>query len=51
VGEKMVESLNQCGFLTAKDIVREGAEGLLKVPGIGPKTAQRIFNKAKEMTD
>jgi len=51
VGEKIVESLNQCGFLTAKDIVREGAEGLSKVPGIGPKTAQRIFNKAKEMTD
>jgi len=51
VGEKMVKSLNQCGFLTAKDIVREGAEGLLKVPGVGPKTAQRIFNKAKEMTD
>jgi len=49
VGEKIVESLKQAGFLTVKDIVREGTEDLLKVPGIGPKTAERIFNKAKEI--
>ena len=51
VGEKIVESLKQYGFLTAKDIVREGTEGLLKVPGIGPKIVQKIFNKAKEITE
>jgi len=51
VGEKIVESLKQAGFLTVKDIVREGIEDLLKVPGIGPKTAERIFNKAKEIAD
>jgi len=51
VGEKIVESLKQAGFLTVKDIVREGTEDLLKVPGIGPKTAERIFNKAKEIAD
>lgn len=51
VGEKIVGSLRQAGFLTAKDIVREGNKGLLKVPGIGPKTAERIFSKAKEMAD
>lgn len=49
VGEKIVESLKQAGFLTVKDIVREGTENLLKVPGIGPKTAERIFTKAKEI--
>lgn len=51
VGEKIVESLKQAGFLTVKDIVREGTEDLLKVPGIGPKTAERIFNKAKEIAN
>jgi N utilization substance protein A len=51
VGEKIVGSLKQEGFLTVKDIVREGTEGLLKVPGIGPKTAKRIFNKAKEVVE
>ncbi len=51
IGEKIVESLKQAGFLTVKDIVREGIEDLLKVPGIGPKTAERIFNKAKEIAD
>ena len=51
VGEKIVGSLKQAGFLTVKDIVREGTEDLLKVPGIGPKTAERIFNKAKEIAD
>ncbi len=51
VGEKMVGSLKQAGFLTVKDIVREGTEGLLKVPGIGPKIAERIFNKAKEIAE
>ena len=51
VGEKMVRFLKQAGFLTVKDIVREGIEGLLKVPGIGPKIAERIFNKAKEIAE
>ena len=51
VGEKIVDSLKQAGFLTVKDIVREGTEDLLKVPGIGPKTAERVFNKAKEIAD
>lgn len=51
VGEKMVGSLKQAGFLTVKDIVRGGTEGLLKVPGVGPKIAERIFNKAKEIAE
>ncbi len=49
VGDKIVESLKQAGFLTVKDIVREGIEDLLKIPGIGSKTAEIIFNKAKEI--
>jgi N utilization substance protein A len=49
VGEKTLIGLKQAGFLTHKDIVRGGIEGLCKVPGIGPKLAEKIFARAKEI--
>jgi len=50
IGEKTLASLEQAGFLTAKDIVRGGMEGLCRVQGIGPKTAKKILEKAKEFS-
>ncbi len=50
VGEKILISLKQAGFLTHKDIIRGGIEGLCRVSGIGPKLAEKIFNKAKEIS-
>lgn len=49
IGEKTLASLEQAGFLTAKDIIRGGIEGLCRVQGIGPKTAEKILEKAKEL--
>jgi len=50
VGEKILISLKQAGFLTHKDIIRGGIEGLRRVSGIGPKLAEKIFNRAKEIS-
>lgn len=49
VGEKTLIGLKQAGFLTHKDIIRGGIEGLCKVSGVGPKLAEKIFNRAKEI--
>lgn len=50
VGEKTLIGLKQAGFLTHKDIIRGGIKGLCKVSGIGPKLAEKIFNRAKEIS-
>lgn len=50
VGEKTLIGLKQAGFLTHKDIIRGGIEGLCKVSGIGPKLAEKIFNRAKKIS-
>lgn len=50
VGEKTLIGLKQAGFLTHKDITRGGIEGLCKVSGIGPKLAEKIFERAKEIS-
>ncbi|TET93157.1 transcription termination/antitermination protein NusA [Candidatus Aerophobetes bacterium] len=50
VGEKTLIGLKQAGFLTHKDIIRGGIEGLCKVSGIGPKLAEKIFDRAKEIS-
>jgi len=49
VGDKMLSSLREAGFLTAKDIVRGGMEGLCQVKGIGPKIAGKILEEAKKI--
>ena len=50
VGEKTLIGLKQAGFLTTKDIIRGGIVGLCKVSGIGPKLAEKIFDRAKEIS-
>ncbi len=48
IGEKTLLSLKEAGFLTAKDILRGGIEGLCKVKGIGPRIAEKIIKKVQE---
>lgn len=50
IGEKTLIGLKQAGFLTHKDIIRGGIEGLCKVSGIGPKLAEKIFERVKEIS-
>ena len=49
IGEKTLQSLKEAGFLTVKDILREGTKGLCKIKGIGPKMAEKIVKKTKEI--
>ncbi len=50
IGEKTLIALREKGFLTLKDIKRGGAEGLLKVDGVGSKIAEKILEKVKEIS-
>jgi len=51
IGEKTLLSLKEAGFLTTKDILREGTEELCKVKGIGSKIAEKIVKKVQEQFD
>jgi len=48
VGEEVLASLREHGFLTLKDIVRGGVGKLSKVDGIDRDMAEKILEKAKE---
>jgi len=50
IGRKTLIALREKGFLTLKDIRRGGVEGLSKVNGVGPKTAEKILEKVKEIS-
>ncbi|RMD94747.1 MAG: transcription termination factor NusA [Calditrichaeota bacterium] len=42
LSESIIRKLNKAGLITTKDIKKVGKKGLMKIPGIGEKTAQRI---------
>ena len=46
VGEKTETLLKENGIQTIKDLIKMTAEDLAKVPGIGPKTAEKIIAAA-----
>ncbi len=48
VGPKILESLNQAGITTLKDILKTPPEELTKIKGIGAKTAEKIFRSAHQ---
>jgi len=48
VGEKTEVILNEAGIQTLKDIIKITAEDLAKIPGIGPKTAEKIIASAHQ---
>src|SRR5260221_6927488 len=48
-GEKSVLKLIEAGYRNLDSIAEAGVEGLTQVPGIGPKTAEKILAGAQEM--
>lgn len=48
VGPKILESLKAGGISSIKDILKSTPEELTKIPGIGPKTAEKIFRSAHQ---
>lgn len=48
VGPKIVEALNAAGIVSIKDILKSSPEALVKIKGLGPKTAEKIFRSAHQ---
>lgn len=48
VGPKIVESLKAAGIVSIKDILKSSVEELTEIKGIGPKTAEKIFQSAHQ---
>ncbi|MBI5428081.1 MAG: transcription termination/antitermination protein NusA [Nitrospinae bacterium] len=51
LGEKVVPVLFSVNLNTAQDVVKQGIEGLLQLPGIGPKKAEAILNLAQSQLE
>ena len=49
VGEKTLESLKAAGINNAGDLLSAGAEGLIKIKGIGQKKAESLIAQAKKV--
>ncbi len=49
VGEKTAQLLLDAGYFDSIDIVRSSLENLLNIPGIGKKSAEKIFESAREI--
>jgi len=49
VTSKMLEKLNEAGYRNIEQILEAGADGLGQVPGIGPKSAEKILAAAQVM--
>ncbi len=48
VGEKTEALLKEAGVQSIKDILKKTAEELAQIPGIGPKTAEKIIASAQQ---
>ena len=51
VGEKTAQVLRDSGFNTPGDIAKSSVEELVKVEGVGEKTAEKIFESAKKLLE
>jgi len=49
VGPKMADELKEAGFKTIGDVARSTVEQLMRVKGIGDKTAQKLVEGAREL--
>lgn len=49
VGPKILEELKAAGILSVKDILKLTPDDLVKIPGIGPKTAEKIVHLAHQV--
>jgi len=50
VGEKILKALKDAGFNEVDDIAKVQLKDLLGIKGVGKKTAEKIFDAAKELT-
>ena len=48
VGPKILENLKAAGVVSLKEVLKSSVEELTKIPGIGPKTAEKIFKAAHQ---
>lgn len=48
IGEKMVYNLNANGIKSIKDLAEADITYIVEIPGIGPKTAQKLIDMAHE---
>ncbi|HUT62804.1 MAG TPA: helix-hairpin-helix domain-containing protein, partial [Anaerolineae bacterium] len=48
LGEKTVYNLNNHGIHTIKDLLETDSNVLKQIPGIGPKTADKLILRARE---
>lgn len=48
IGEKMVFNLNSSGIRTIRDLAATSAHVLEQIPGVGPKTAEKLISLANE---
>lgn len=48
LAEKIVFALSTHGIRTIRDLANAGEEFLMELPGIGPKTAEKLVTQAKE---
>ncbi|NQT95749.1 MAG: transcription termination/antitermination protein NusA [Candidatus Omnitrophica bacterium] len=51
VGKKVLETLKGAGFNEVEDIAKVKLKDLLEIKGIGKKTAEKIYNAAKELSE
>ncbi len=51
VGAKTAQALRDAGFNTPEDIAKSSVEELVKVEGVGEKTAEKIFESAKKLLE
>jgi N utilization substance protein A len=51
VGKKILESLKEAGLNNVNDLAKAKIEDLLKLKGIGKKTAEKILDAAKELKE
>lgn len=50
VGEKTVALFKEAGFNSVEDILKAGAEGLIKIKGIAETKAEKIIKQAKKLS-
>lgn len=48
VGPKRAGILTEAGYTTIGNLIKSGPEQIAKLPGIGPKTAKKIYQSAKD---
>jgi N utilization substance protein A len=51
IGKSVLEKLRKAGIETVEDVLRAGEDKLLEIPGVGPKTAEKIIETIKNYVE